>query len=114
MKKIPILLFIIIAIFAIHDDLTGQTPAKKIVTPKETVQKETVQKATTTPKEQTKPTKPFITVPIKSGDTLLSISEKQNGQVPIQKLITDFEALNIGVEANELKIGKTYKIPLYH
>jgi hypothetical protein len=59
---------------------------------------------------------PYQTVTVKPGDTLLSIMERQqNGPlpVPIDKAITDFEALNPGEKAQTLQIGKKYKIPVY-
>jgi hypothetical protein len=59
---------------------------------------------------------PYQTVTVKPGDTLLSIMEElQNGPipVPIDKAITDFEALNPGEKAQTLQIGKKYKIPVY-
>jgi hypothetical protein len=59
---------------------------------------------------------PYQMVTVQPGDTLLSIIErKQNGPlpVPIDKVITDFEALNPGEKAQTLRIGKKYKIPVY-
>ncbi|MCK7606909.1 type IV pilus assembly protein FimV [Geobacillus stearothermophilus] len=59
---------------------------------------------------------PYRTVTIRPGDTLLSIIEKElNGPlpVPLEQLIRDFERLNPGEHAQTLKIGKTYKVPIY-
>jgi hypothetical protein len=72
-------------------------------------------KATATP-EKINVHIPYQTVTVKPGDTLLSIIErKQNGPLPvsIDKVITDFEALNPGEKAQTLQIGKKYKIPIY-
>ncbi|KDE46558.1 hypothetical protein DI43_12605 [Geobacillus sp. CAMR12739] len=59
---------------------------------------------------------PYRTVTIRPGDTLLSIVEKElDGPlpVPLEQLIRDFERLNPGEHAQTLKIGKTYKVPIY-
>jgi hypothetical protein len=59
---------------------------------------------------------PFQTVEIKAGDTLLSITEELNQDrkdISIMTIIKDFEKINPGVEANSLKIGEVYKIPMY-
>ncbi|KAF0994489.1 hypothetical protein [Geobacillus sp. TFV-3] len=59
---------------------------------------------------------PYRKVTIRPGDTLLSIIEKElNGPlpVPLEQLIHDFERLNPGEHAQTLKIGKTYKVPIY-
>ncbi|NNU82995.1 LysM domain-containing protein [Geobacillus sp. BMUD] len=59
---------------------------------------------------------PYRTVTVHPGDTLLSIVEKElEGPlpVPLEQLIRDFERLNPGEQAQTLKIGKTYKVPIY-
>ncbi|SFA42196.1 hypothetical protein SAMN05216169_100588 [Anoxybacillus pushchinoensis] len=59
---------------------------------------------------------PYREVTVQRGDTLLSIIEREmNGKlpVPIDQLITDFQALNPHVNAHSLQAGKTYRIPLY-
>lgn len=61
-------------------------------------------------------TSPFIEKEIQAGDTAISIIEATiNGKLPvsIETLMKDFEALNPGEKANSLKIGVTYKFPLY-
>lgn len=53
---------------------------------------------------------------IQSGDTVLSILENQLDSaipVPIQQVISDFQSLNNGVNAEKIQIGKTYKFPDY-
>lgn len=60
-------------------------------------------------------TNPFKTVSIKPGDTVLSIYEKLNpaSSISIQKVMTDFQRLNQGVDPNHIQIGKNYRFPLY-
>ncbi|MBM7693315.1 hypothetical protein JOC77_002755 [Peribacillus deserti] len=52
---------------------------------------------------------------IKPGDTILSIIEQQEGKInePIEKIISDFRALNKGKAPEDIQIGKKYKIPVY-
>ncbi|MFC4320792.1 LysM peptidoglycan-binding domain-containing protein [Litchfieldia salsa] len=66
--------------------------------------------------QEDKSSAPFQAVEIKPGDTLLSISEDLNQnhkKISIMTIIKDFEKLNPDVQANSLKIGQVYKIPLY-
>lgn len=58
----------------------------------------------------------YEVIKVKAGDTLLSIAEREQGgplPVSIETLVNDFKALNPGVKASSLQIGKTYKIPVY-
>ncbi|HET7628448.1 MAG TPA: hypothetical protein VFK44_08670 [Bacillales bacterium] len=49
------------------------------------------------------------------GETVLSISEKLNGnaKASIEKIVSDFKKLNPGVNVHQLQIGKTYRFPVY-
>ncbi|WP_070120658.1 hypothetical protein [Bacillus marinisedimentorum] len=53
---------------------------------------------------------------VKPGDTVLSVVEKIHGgtsPVPIDEIISDFEALNPNGNLAALHIGKTYRFPFY-
>ena len=107
MKKVISAFIVCLSIYIIYHDVTTGTLI-------------TSTKATTASEHMTDGKTnvhiPYQTVTVKPGDTLLSIMEKlQNGPipVPIDKAITDFEALNPGEKAQTLQIGKKYKIPVY-
>ncbi|GGE46942.1 hypothetical protein GCM10011391_27220 [Pullulanibacillus camelliae] len=70
--------------------------------------------------ENTTPSKPKQTshykkVTVASGDTVLSIMESINPHQDenITKMINDFQALNPHVDPNAIKIGQTYRFPVY-
>ena len=52
---------------------------------------------------------------VKQGDTVLSITEKYHGTLPISidRLVQDFEDLNPNVKAEEISIGTSYLFPDY-
>ncbi|MBO9129623.1 LysM domain-containing protein [Bacillus sp. 165] len=52
---------------------------------------------------------------VKSGDTVLSVVEQINekGIPSIEKVVTDFRKLNPNSSPNKLRVGQTYKFPLY-
>jgi len=52
---------------------------------------------------------------VKQGDTVLSITEKYHGTLPISidLLVKDFENLNPGVKAEEIQVGTSYLFPEY-
>ncbi|KYD25770.1 MULTISPECIES: LysM peptidoglycan-binding domain-containing protein [Anoxybacillaceae] len=107
MKKVISAFIVCLSIYIIYHDVTTGTLI-------------TSTKATTASEHMTDGKTnvhiPYQMVAVKPGDTLLSIMEKlQNGSipVPIDKAITDFEALNPGEKAQTLQIGKKYKIPVY-
>jgi hypothetical protein len=59
---------------------------------------------------------PYIEKKIIQGETVLSIIEqlhKEQIPVSIEQIITDFERLNPKDKADSIKVGKTYKFPLY-
>lgn len=59
---------------------------------------------------------PYIEKKIRQGETVLSIIEqlhKEQIPVSIEQITTDFERLNPKEKAESIKVGKTYKFPLY-
>lgn len=60
-------------------------------------------------------TMPSKEVDVQPGATVLSIVEHLNRKpsVPIKQIVSDFEKLNPGVQANNITIGKTYNFPIY-
>lgn len=59
---------------------------------------------------------PAQEVVVQNGYTVLSIVEHlHDGPVPasIQQIVYDFQELNPGVAADNIKVGKTYLFPLY-
>lgn len=104
MKRIVFLFISIIVMYSIYFDLTrGTLPAYS--TPVENMG-ETIEKEGTIP---------FKKVKIAAGDTLLSVMEREEGQVttPIQTIIADFQKLNKSTSPHELQIGEIYKFPIY-
>ncbi|MFC4183037.1 LysM peptidoglycan-binding domain-containing protein [Saccharococcus thermophilus] len=103
MKKVISAFILCLSIYIIYRDITTGT----FIHPT---------KATTVSPEVTDAHIPYQMVTVHPGDTLLSIIEaQQKGPIPvsIDKAIADFEKLNPGEKAQTLRIGKTYKIPLY-
>jgi Tfp pilus assembly protein FimV len=103
MKKLALLLLILFSSYIIYRDLSIGTLSPRPET-------------TATTAKPVQSAVPYQTVTVRPGDTLLSIAETaHNGPipVPIEKLIADFEQLNPGEHAQTLKIGKTYKVPIY-
>ncbi|MED4530730.1 hypothetical protein [Metabacillus fastidiosus] len=67
-----------------------------------------------TPVKQEK--KKYFELQIKQGDTVLSIMEmkyKSSLPVSIEKIVEDFEQLNPNQKVETIKVGKTYKFPIY-
>lgn len=59
---------------------------------------------------------PYVEKKIRQGETVLSIIEqlhKEQIPVSIEQITTDFERLNPKEKADSIKVGKTYKFPLY-
>ncbi|PMC39641.1 hypothetical protein CJ195_06925 [Bacillus sp. UMB0899] len=52
---------------------------------------------------------------VKQGDTVLTITEKYHGTLPISidQLIKDFENLNPGVKSEAIQVGTSYLFPIY-
>ncbi|APT47965.1 hypothetical protein [Bacillus safensis] len=59
---------------------------------------------------QTAVKKTYKNVTVKQGETVLSIVHTSK---PLDDVIKDFEELNQGVKANEIRAGSTYKFPVY-
>ncbi|HLR80656.1 MAG TPA: hypothetical protein VK119_08790 [Bacillota bacterium] len=58
----------------------------------------------------------IIKVKVQPGDTVLSIVEEVNGQIQessIEKVMTDFKALNPTTNPYQLQTGNFYYFPLY-
>lgn len=74
-----------------------------------------------TPKIEAKAVNPtpntaYFEVVVKPGDTVLSIIESELDMsipVPISQVIEDFQALNEGLNPEQIQIGKPYKFPKY-
>lgn len=58
----------------------------------------------------------FETMIVKKGDTVLSVLEKLNGELPvsIEEALDDFKKLNPGTDPMMIHIDETYKFPLYN
>ena len=60
---------------------------------------------------------PVVKIKIKPGDTILSVSEKLNGEnlnhIKIEEIIEDFNSVNPEVSTIELTPGLSYFFPLY-
>lgn len=58
---------------------------------------------------------PYESIEVKNGDTVLSIVEEVNSnQIPsIEKIVADFKELNPDQSPGKLKVGKSYKFPVY-
>ncbi|ABV62903.1 MULTISPECIES: hypothetical protein [Bacillus] len=59
---------------------------------------------------QTAEKKAYKKVTVKQGETVVSIVHTSK---PLDEVIEDFEELNQGVKANEIRAGSTYKFPVY-
>ncbi|WP_282058984.1 hypothetical protein [Bacillus pumilus] len=59
---------------------------------------------------QTPEKKAYKEVTVKQGETVVSIVHTSK---PLDEVIEDFEELNQGVKANEIRAGSTYKFPVY-
>ena len=110
MKKLGFLTVIIFLIYIIQYDIRYGTliPVKAVPVSTQTSENPSPDKAKTTA--------PYIKVKVKAGDTVLSIAEQlTQGSIPvsIDKVITDFKALNKGISPENIQIGKEYKFPVY-
>ncbi|MGE6629298.1 hypothetical protein [Bacillus sp. NPDC077027] len=54
--------------------------------------------------------KSYKMVRVKQGETVVSIVRTSRS---LDEVIQDFEELNQGVKANEIRAGSTYKFPVY-
>ncbi|WP_077618820.1 LysM peptidoglycan-binding domain-containing protein [Bacillus sinesaloumensis] len=108
MKRLFTFLAIVFLLYIIYYDVKiGTLPSAK----DEKI--ETIEVISQTPQTQSSP---YKEVKVKAGDTLLSIVESLNEGKPIssiESVIEDFEELNPDSEAALLKIGESYKFPIY-
>lgn len=98
MRRIIFLLVSLFVLFIIFFDLKNGTIP--------------VQEGPTVPASafQTADKQAYKTVTVKQGQTVVSIVHTSK---PLDEVIEDFEALNKGVKANEIRAGSTYKFPVY-
>ena len=113
MKRIGIALFVLLIGYSLFYDITvGTLPLLK---PK--AQEAAAQPATdSSTSEQKQADAEYKQIEVKSGDTVLSIVEAINkkGTLPSVDMITnDFKELNTNESPSKIRIGKTYKFPLY-
>jgi cell division protein YceG involved in septum cleavage len=103
MRKYFYLLLILLISYSIFFDLkVGTIPHHGLLQTKQTI---------ATPNNL--PT--YEEIQVKSGDTVLGIVEQLNPhyQKPISDIIKDFSHLNNGQAASTIRIGKSYKFPIY-
>jgi hypothetical protein len=58
----------------------------------------------------------YVVIKVKEGDTVLSVVENLHHHtlpVSIETIIHDFEQLNPNISVHQLKIGNSYKFPVY-
>ena len=113
MKRIGITLFVLLIGYSLFYDITvGTLPLLK---PK--AQEAAAQPAmNSSTSEQTEADAEYKQIEVKSGDTVLSIVEaiSKSGKLPSVDMITnDFKKLNTNESPSKIRIGKTYKFPLY-
>lgn len=102
MKKLFGVLFAALVIYIIYFDLTVGT------LPSSSVKHVSINTPVT---EKPKAAMPFFDAKVKPGETLITIVEHHLGKslpVSINDIIEDFQALNPGISAEKIKIGKTY------
>lgn len=107
MKRLFALIVFILVVYAIYIDLSKGTLPIAVETTTSVINEKKKD-------EEIKIT--YFEKKIESGDTVLSIIEKQLDSaipVPIQQVVSDFHSLNGGIDAEKIQIGKTYKFPDY-
>lgn len=107
MKRLSALIILILVVYVIYFDLSKGTLPITVETTTSAVSEKVVN-------EEVKIN--YFERKIESGDTVLSIIEKQLDSaipVPIQRVVQDFHSLNDGMDAEKIQIGKTYKFPDY-
>jgi hypothetical protein len=110
MKKLLSLFVFLLVVYVIYYDLTTGTLPVPIE--KTTVAQENNREEKTTAKQ-----KNYFVQKVKSGDTVLSIVEKNLDDslpVSIEDVITDFQNLNNGLQPEDIQPGNKYKFPDYH
>ncbi|MTH52437.1 hypothetical protein GKZ89_03385 [Bacillus mangrovi] len=105
MKRLILLCSIALISYIIYYDLSAGTlpaPARDAVY------------ASAPGPEETEKTYKELTV--QSGESVLMLINRVNQHsipVPLEEAAEDFERLNPGAEASSIRIGQTYKFPLY-
>lgn len=110
MKKMLSLFVFLLVVYVIYYDLT--TGTLPVTIEETTVAQKNDSEEKTTAKQET-----YFVQKVKSGDTVLSIVEKNLDDslpVSIEDVITDFQKLNNGLQPEDIQSGKTYKFPDYH
>ncbi|PCK20800.1 hypothetical protein CEY02_11330 [Bacillus pumilus] len=98
MRRIIFLLISLFVLFIIFFDLkNGTIPVQE-------------EQAVPASAFQSSEKKTYKNVTVKQGQTVVSIVHTSN---PLDEVIEDFEKLNKGVKANEIRAGSTYKFPVY-
>jgi hypothetical protein len=75
----------------------------------------TAQKIENSTESKAKQQIPYKEEVVQSGDTVLTIIEKLNGElsVSIDKIVQDFKQLNNGTKPEHIQPKKIYKFPIY-
>lgn len=108
MKKLFVLSFTLLMIYAIYYDLKVGTLPHTIIEEKEVI-------AEVNPLDDGASFS-YFEQKVTPGDTVLSIIEdKMDKSIPISisEVIQDFKKLNSGVKPEEIQIGEKYKFPDY-
>jgi hypothetical protein len=108
MKRLVITILVLLIGYALFYDVTvGTLPLLH------TYSKQKQAASVAVSKDQN--SKTFKSIEIKSGDTVLSVVEQINKKEPpsVEKVAADFRKLNPGASPNKLRIGRSYKFPLY-
>ncbi|MCP8967143.1 hypothetical protein [Ectobacillus ponti] len=118
MKRLGMTLCVLLVGYIIFYDMTVGTLKLLHTFPQAKPTSASVEEAAAAPEQKTEKTDAqtdFKPVEIKSGDTVLSVTEAINKKKPpaIDKIVEDFRRLNPNESPTKLRIGKTYKFPLY-
>jgi hypothetical protein len=113
LKRLYIFILIMIVSYSVYYDLKAGTLPKA----EETAVPVVNNTEESLPEETEEEIKiEYTSVKVKSGDTILSLMEEElDGPLPvsIDQLIEDFEFLNEGQSAQDIQVGKVYKLPIY-
>ncbi|XDY99732.1 hypothetical protein AB8E30_06875 [Bacillus manliponensis] len=108
-KRLGLLLFVITVGYILYYDMRiGTLPMLSTYSnAKETV--------ATVKKDVKETNKAYKSIEVKTGDTVLSITEEINKKkIPsIDQVIHDFKQLNNNTSPSSIQIGKSYKFPAY-
>lgn len=114
MKRIGITLFVLLIGYSLFYDITvGTLPLLKPKAQEAAAAQPEINASTS---EQKQADAEYKQIEVKSGDTVLSVVEAINkkGTLPsVDKITNDFKELNTNESPSKIRIGKTYKFPLY-